>query len=51
MRVRLRKAHACGTDLFVVIGVGADIRLTCEGCGAKVFIERARWATRVVEAI
>ena len=47
MRVRLRKAHACGSDTFVVIAVGADIRLLCQGCGAKVFVERARFPRRV----
>ncbi|MHB8508680.1 MAG: DUF951 family protein [Candidatus Dormibacteria bacterium] len=47
MRVRLRKAHACGSDLFVVAALGADIRLFCEGCRAKIFLERPRWKTRV----
>jgi hypothetical protein len=47
MRVRLRRPHACGSDAFTVVGLGADVRLRCEGCGAKVFLERARWPTRV----
>ena len=51
MRVRLRKPHACGADTFVVIATGADIRLTCEGCGRKVFVERARFARRVREVV
>ena len=51
MRVRLRRAHACGSDVFAVGGVGADIRLFCEGCGAKVFLERPRWKTRVREVL
>ena len=51
MRVRLRKAHACGSDIFVVGALGADIRLFCEGCGAKVFLERPRFKTRVKEVL
>jgi hypothetical protein len=51
MRVRLRKPHACGGDSFIIADLGADIRLFCERCGTKVFIDRARWRTRVVEVL
>jgi hypothetical protein len=51
MHVRLRRAHACGSDVFSVGGAGADVRLFCAGCGAKVFLERPRWKTRVVEVL
>jgi hypothetical protein len=47
MRVRLRKPHACGADVFTVVALGADIRLTCTGCGTKVFVDRARFRNRV----
>ena len=47
MRVRLRKPHACGGDAFTVVALGADIWLTCDGCGTKVFVERARFRNRV----
>ena len=51
MRVRLRKSHACGGQSFVVSAIGADIRLYCEKCGAKIFIDRARWRARAVEVL
>ncbi|GAC1329180.1 MAG: DUF951 domain-containing protein [Candidatus Dormibacteria bacterium] len=51
MKVRLRKSHPCGSDTFVVIATGADIRLSCNGCGSKVFIERARFAARVKSVV
>jgi hypothetical protein len=51
MRVRLRKPHACGGDEFVVIATGADIRLLCAKCGAKIFVERPRFARRVKEVL
>ena len=47
MRVRLRKPHACGSDAFAVTALGADIRLKCDGCGTKIFVDRARFANRV----
>jgi hypothetical protein len=51
MRVRLRKPHACGGDTFTVAELGADIRLFCDRCRRKVFVDRARWHTRVREVI
>jgi len=47
MKVQLRKAHPCGSDSFTVVALGADIRLTCDGCGTKVFLDRARFDARV----
>lgn len=51
MHVRLRKPHACGGDTFTVAELGADIRLFCDRCRRKIFIDRARWQTRVREVI
>ena len=47
MRVRLRKPHPCGSDTFTVVALGADIRLNCNGCATKIFVDRARFANRV----
>jgi hypothetical protein len=39
-RVQLRKKHPCGSDIWTVVRLGADVGLVCEGCGRKVFLER-----------
>jgi hypothetical protein len=39
-RVTLRKTHPCGSIRWVVDRVGADIGLTCDGCGRHVLLER-----------
>lgn len=31
-----KKSHACGSNVWKVIKVGADIRLECLGCGRKI---------------
>ena len=38
--VRLRRAHPCGGDTWLVDRLGADIGLRCRGCGRHVLIER-----------
>ncbi len=38
----LRKKHPCGNDLWVVIRLGADIRIRCVKCGHSVLIPRSK---------
>lgn len=49
--VRLKRAHPCGSDLFVITLVGLDIRLSCAGCGAKLILTRARLQSRLGEVL
>lgn len=39
--VRLRRAHPCGGDTWLVDRLGADVGLRCRTCGRHVLIERA----------
>jgi hypothetical protein len=38
--VRLRRAHPCGDDRWLVDRLGADIGLRCQTCGRHVLLER-----------
>jgi hypothetical protein len=46
--VRLRRAHPCGSDTWLVDRLGADIGLRCQGCGRHVLLERAALERRLV---
>ena len=48
-RLRLRKPHPCGSHEWRVVRLGADIGLTCEGCGRRVLLERRDVERRIVE--
>ena len=39
--VTLRKAHPCGSSDWTVRRTGADIGLTCIGCGRRVMLDRS----------
>lgn len=39
-RLTLAKPHPCGSNKWRVVRLGADIGLTCDGCGHRVLIER-----------
>lgn len=45
--VRLRRAHPCGADTWLVDRLGADIGLRCQGCGRHVLLERATLERRL----
>ena len=45
--VRLRRAHPCGGDTWLVDRLGADIGLRCQGCGRHVLLERRRLEQRL----
>ncbi len=45
--VQLRKAHPCGSDVWEVVRIGADIGVVCRGCGRRVLLDRGRFQRRV----
>jgi hypothetical protein len=45
--VRLRRAHPCGGDAWLVDRLGADIGLRCQTCGRHVLLERSTLERRV----
>ena len=45
-RVRLKKPHACGENLWEIVRVGADVKLKCTGCGRVVMLDRLEFMKR-----
>jgi len=46
-RIRLRKPHPCGSYDWLVVRLGADIGLKCEGCGRRVMLPRSEVERRL----
>jgi hypothetical protein len=40
--IRLKKPHPCGSTWWRVVRLGADIGLSCTGCGRRVLVPRAK---------
>lgn len=45
--VRTRKVHPCGSDQWEIIRLGADVRITCTGCGRSVLMDRVKLERRI----
>ncbi len=45
--VRLKKMHPCGSDLWEVVRLGADIGIRCRGCRRRVLLPRSTLERRI----
>jgi hypothetical protein len=50
-RLELRKAHPCGNRIWTVTRLGADIGLSCSGCGHRILVERRELEPRVTRQL
>lgn len=50
-RVRMRKPHPCGNDIWKITYVGADIKMCCEKCGRIVMLDRPTFDKRMKKLI
>ncbi len=44
--VRMKKAHPCGSDVWTVTRIGADIKIRCSGCDRLVMMDRETFLKR-----
>ncbi len=45
--LHLRKPHPCGSHVWTVVRLGADIGITCSGCGRRVLLPRSELERRL----
>ena len=41
-RIQMKKPYPCGCNIFVVLRVGSEVRIKCEGCGRDVTVDRLK---------
>jgi hypothetical protein len=49
--VKMRKAHPCGSDQWVITRTGADVKIKCRGCGRVVMLDRVEFEKRVKKIV
>lgn len=49
--LEMKKNHPCGTKLFLVIRVGASVRVRCCGCGRDMEIDRIKLEKTIKKVI
>jgi hypothetical protein len=43
----MKKKHPCGGDVFTLERVGADVRISCDTCGAQIRMPRREFEKKV----
>ena len=43
----MKKKHPCGSDVFTITRLGADVKIKCLGCGRVIMMDRAEFEKRV----
>ena len=41
-KLKMKKKHPCGADVFTVTRIGMDFKLVCDGCGHEVIVPRSK---------
>ena len=41
-KVRMKKNHPCGNDVFMVTRIGMDFKLVCDKCGHEIMLPRQK---------
>lgn len=41
-KLKMKKNHPCGSDIFTVTRIGMDFKLMCDGCGHEIMISRSK---------
>ena len=41
-RLRMKKPHPCGGDVFRILRVGSEVRIVCETCGRDMKLDRVK---------
>jgi hypothetical protein len=49
--VQLRKPHACGGNIWLIVRLGADIGLRCQKCGHRVLLPRSLFERRLTRFV
>ena len=49
--VRLRKPHACGSNQWEIVRLGADIGLRCQQCVHRILMSRSDLEGRLVSFV
>lgn len=49
--VIMKKPHACGTNLWTITRVGADIKIKCKNCGREIMMDRLEFLKKLKKVI
>lgn len=49
--VIMKKAHACGTNLWTITRLGVDIKIKCQNCNHEIMMDRLEFNKKIKKVI
>lgn len=46
-KVIMKKAHACGTNEWIITRMGVDIKIKCVNCGREIMMDRLEFKKKL----
>lgn len=46
-KIQTKKNHVCGSNIWIIRRIGADLRLECDKCGREIVILRSELIKRL----
>ncbi len=50
-KVRMKKPHPCGSEIWEVVRIGMDFRIKCVECGRSLMLPRSKFEKGVREIV
>jgi hypothetical protein len=50
-QVIMKKAHACGSNLWTITRNGVDIKIKCNKCGHEIMMDRLEFMRKIKKVI
>ena len=50
-KVVMKKAHACGSNLWTITRMGVDIKIKCDNCGREIMMDRLEFTRKIKRVI
>ncbi len=50
-KVRMKKPHPCGNDVFEIVRIGMDFRLRCTMCDRQLWLSRHKFEKSVKKSL
>ena len=50
-KIELKKVHPCGTNLWEVVRLGADIKIKCQNCGHEIMMDRLEFNRKLKKVL
>lgn len=50
-KLKMKKKHPCGSEVFIVMRAGMDFKICCEKCGHEIMLPRVKLEKNIKQIV